>query len=193
MTAYTPNFDLPYPTAPDDPCLFAQQWCDFTNATTGVLDRFEAVANRTNPAVPIAKLDLTRPVTLNGDSILAFDAVSANNAGMVDFDVSRSRIRINRPGNFYAEANVFFSPTTTGLNAFTVTIDSTFSLMQRTTRTNDFIAFAVGIVYGTPLESNIFPFNPFDITVRVNATLAPSFIVNTASLAVWWYADEVRL
>lgn len=187
MTAYTPNFDLPYPTAPDAPCDFPQQWCDFTNAVTEVLDRFEAIANRTNPSVPIAKMRLTRPVLLTGDSVLAFDAVEVNNAGMIDFDVSRNRIRIQRPGRYSAEAHVMFNASTTANNNYSVTING---VMLDTIRVIDLNTSFVAQVYTTPIDLDIFTFGPLDVSVRVNATLAPSFTVADAALAVYWFADR---
>lgn len=188
MTAFTPNFNLPYPTALDDPCDFAEQWCDFTNAVTGVLDGFEEIADRTNPSTLIAKMELTNAVTLAGPSILSFDAVSVNNAGMVDFDVSRQRIRINRPGRFSAEAHVLFTGSGVANNQFTIRIDG--NTMQDKTRAVEVASPIIGMMYTTPFELVSFPFTPVDVWIEVDAATAPTYVVTNASLAVYWFADR---
>ncbi len=54
MPNFTPNFNLPYPAPTDAPCDFDEQWCDFTDAVTSVLDGFQATVDRTYPVIPVA-------------------------------------------------------------------------------------------------------------------------------------------
>ncbi|HSJ76766.1 MAG TPA: hypothetical protein VK899_11420, partial [Gemmatimonadales bacterium] len=86
MTVLTPNFSLPVPGPLDAPCDFPQQWCDFTDGVQTVLDGFETMADRTNPVVPLAKMQLLNTVNLLETSTVPFDTLTLNNAGMVDFD-----------------------------------------------------------------------------------------------------------
>lgn len=100
MTATTTNFALPYPTALDRPCDFAEQWCDFTDSVQTVIDGFQAVIDRTNPVIPIARMMVTSPVVVQSGGEIPFDTLSVDTVGFVDFDADALGVTINRAGRF---------------------------------------------------------------------------------------------
>jgi hypothetical protein len=111
MPNFTTNFNLPYPAGTDEPCDFAQQWCDFTQAIDGVFDTFQSAIDRTIPVVPAAILVQTVPTSIFNFSPLRFDTVLVDTAGMTDLDVDPFTITITRPGR-YTVACFVEKPTT---------------------------------------------------------------------------------
>jgi hypothetical protein len=110
MPNNTVNFNLPYPASTDEPCDFAQQWCDFTTALDLVFDDFQAAIDRTIPVVPVAILKLTETTNVLNFSPIPFDTVVVDTAGMTDMDVDRFTITIQRPGR-YTVAGGIIKPT----------------------------------------------------------------------------------
>lgn len=192
MTILTPNFSLPVPGPLDEPCDFAQQWCDFTDATQTVLDSLEAVADRTNPNVPMAKLELRGGARdLPADSLIPFDTLVLNNAGLVDFDASNSSITINRPGRFLAVCNVLFTYNTVANMYFN---------MQFFPIGSGAISKSIGIDHGLNIglinvgmcATGIFYVTTPPVVVRVNVDMVTTPDVESielAALSLFWYAD----
>jgi hypothetical protein len=114
LTATTTNFGLPYPTALDEPCDFAVQWCAFTDAVQTVIDGFQDVVDRTNPVIPIARLEVTTPVTIVAGSEIPFDSVTSDTASWVDFDADPRGVTINRAGRIVMVGSA--TCTSTGVN-----------------------------------------------------------------------------
>lgn len=109
MPNTTPNFALPYPAATDEPCDFAEQWCDFTAAIDDVFATFQAGIDRTIPTIPIAMLQQTVTRSILNFSPLLFDTVVIDTAGMTDLDSDLSRITIPRNGVYSLNAGMVFA------------------------------------------------------------------------------------
>jgi hypothetical protein len=192
MAVLTPNFSLPVPGPLDEPCDFAQQWCDFTDATQTVLDTFEAVANRTNPNVPLAKLELRGGVRdMPEDSLIPFDTLVLNNAGMVDFDASTSTITITRPGRFLAVCNVLFTYAPVANMYFSLQFFPTGSGTVQKTLGLD-TNLNIGLINVGSCLTGIFHVATPPTIVRVNADMitTPDVIsIELAALSLFWFAD----
>lgn len=104
MPSNTPNFSLPYPNGSDDPCLFAQQWCDFTESINSVLATFQSGIDRANPVVPGAMLRISTPKNVINLNLVPFDEVVFDTAGMTDLDADPYHIYIRRPGRYIFNA-----------------------------------------------------------------------------------------
>jgi hypothetical protein len=193
MPILTPNFLLPVPGPLDEPCDFAEQWCDFTDSVQVVLDRFEAVADRTNPVVPLAKMEVTTPVTIAETSTIPYDTLTLNNAGMVNFDTSNTTIVVNRPGRFFFTLNVMFVGSTTNNVYFQVqyqptgagTINRTYGIDEGFGATN---AANVGmsssaVIYVTTPPANI------RTTIQLIG-VDENIRIDTAAFSAFWFADR---
>lgn len=186
MTVLTPNYSLPVPGPLDEPCDFPAQWCDFTDSIQTVLDTFEAVADRTNPNVPLAKLELRNTVLLTVDSHIPFDTLTLNNAGMVDFDASTSSITITRPGRYLAVCNVLFVANTVANMYFVLQI------LAPTTHPGLDSNLNIGLINVGSCATGIFHVTTVPRTVRVQVDMAttPSTLrIDLAALSLFWYAD----
>jgi hypothetical protein len=186
MPVLTPNFSLPVPAGTDAPCDFPQQWCDFTDATQTVLDTFEAVADRTNPNVPMAKLELRNTVHLAIQSHIPFDTLTINNAGMVDFDASNSIITINRPGRFLAVCNTLF--------VYKPPADLYFRLQVLANPTTPGIDnnLNIGLINVGSCATGIFHITSPPRAVRVLVELigaSTTISLDLAALSLFWFAD----
>lgn len=100
MPSNTPNFALPYPSASDEPCDFAEQWCDFTAAIDGVFATFESGIARTAPTVPLAIVRMTIVQDVENGVAIPFDSVAADTAAMTDIDADPFNITITRRGRY---------------------------------------------------------------------------------------------
>lgn len=194
MPVLTPNFSLPVPGPLDAPCDFPQQWCDFTDAVQARLDTFEAVADRTNPAVPLAKMQLSRTVTLAETSTVPFDALTLNNANMVDFDSSNTTIVIKRPGRFYAVFNALFvAPTATSNTYFDAQIlPAGAGTINRTPAIDDNFSANTTINVGSTLSAIFYVTSP-PVSTRVivqNLGATEVIRIDYASYALFWFADR---
>jgi hypothetical protein len=186
MPVLTPNYSLPVPGALDAPCDFPQQWCDFTDAAQAVLDTFEAVADRTNPNVPMAKLELRNTVHLAVDSHIPFDTLTINNAGMIDFDANNTSITINRPGRYLAVCNVLFVYNTVANMYFNLQV-----LSSATTPALD-ANLNIGLINVGSCATGIFHIAtpPRVVRVQVDMATTPSTLsIDLASLSLFWFAD----
>jgi len=182
----TPTYNLPYPGGLDEPCDFAEDWCAFTAAASAVLDSFQAVADRTNPSVPIGKMELSTLTTIAKGSPIPFDSVTINNANFVDFDASNSSMTIGRPGRYVIILNVFMSTSGVALSRFLPQIfANTVSLV--TADELDLATTSVSFVEQAFHSTTIAPFT-------ISATMEQSSAVTTvtiqrAMLSVFWHSD----
>lgn len=192
MPVLTPNYSLPVPGPLDEPCDFPEQWCGFTDAVQTVLDGFEAVANRTNPWVPLAKMELRNTVTLPANSAIPFDTLTLNNASMVDFDTNRTSIIIKRPGRFLAVLNVLFvaSPTFNTLHGVQF-LPAGAGVINQTPAEDTNININGNINVGSNL-TGIFHVTSPPVQVRTNVELIPTanaVLIDLAAMSLFWFAD----
>lgn len=182
MTALTPNFALPYPTALDEPCDFAEQWCDFTEGVNAIATRFEDTVNRTVPVVPMARMTLTTPVLILNGGRIPFDSVSVNTAGWIDFDSSNSDIVPDRAGHFVIVANALLQTTGTLGTSLTLLInDSNLYTDGQIDRATSSIGLCISRIQTMT--------TPFPLYVVARRATVGNLVVNAASFSVWWHAD----
>lgn len=100
MPNTTVNFGLPYPAPSDDPCDFAQQWCEFTGAINDIMTTFQSGIDRAIPVVPAALIrsSIVRSVVNLHD--IPFNEVVLDTAAMTDLDADPFHITITRPGRY---------------------------------------------------------------------------------------------
>lgn len=98
MTANTPIFNLPYPDGNDEPCDFAEQWCDFTEALDAVFDGFQATLDRTVPMIPIAVLWVSGAIILTPFANIPYNTVVIDSAGWTAVDVDNTMISPDMAG-----------------------------------------------------------------------------------------------
>lgn len=182
MTAFTPNFALPYPDALDAPCDFADDWCAFTDAANAVATRFETTVNRTTPVIPMARMTLSAPVTILSDGLIPFDAVSVNTAGWVDFDNSNTDIFPDRAGFFVLNANALVQTT------FSLGTVITLQLPQFSNFQDNQIDRATSSI-GLTVTHIMQVTTPFPWEVQISRSTVGNLQVNAASFSVWWHAD----
>ena len=182
MTSFTPNFALPYPSALDEPCDFAEDWCAFTSAVNTIATRFETTVNRTVPIIPMARMTLTSPVTILSSGTIPFDSVSVNTAGWVDFDSSNTDIVTDRAGYFVMVAEALIQTTTvagTGVQiAINTGVPTADGQLDRNTSS-----------LGLCISNLVNLTSPIAHNVIVSRTGVGNIQVNTASFSIWWHAD----
>ena len=193
MPVLTPNFSLPVPGALDAPCDFPQQWCDFTNGVQNVLDTFEAIADRTNPVVPLAKMTLSRTVVLAETSLVPFDSLILNNANMIDFDSSNTTIVIKRPGRFFAVFNALFVASVASNTYFEAQLLPTGAgVINQTIAIDDNFCFNSLINVGSTLSAVLYVTSP-PVNVRVTVQVigaSENVRIDYASFSLFWFADR---
>ena len=184
MTTFTPLFSLPYPDALDGPCDFAQDWCAFTAATQGVLDRFQATIDRTVPAIPMARMTLSTPLTTVSGSLITFDAVSVNTAGWVDFDADPSGITVDRGGRFILVGNAAVASTGVA-NQLTLATSGGFNGASDTQKDRAAGNYCLNV-------SCIFTVSTvttFGLTVSRGSVPTGNVTISAACISLWWHAD----
>lgn len=107
MPGSTTIFHLPYPASTDDPCDFAEQWCDFTEAIDAVLDTFDAAIDRTVPVIPAAMMRLSDPAVVVDSSAIIFDTVIIDTAGWTDMDADPYHMTVDRTGRYTVGVFIF--------------------------------------------------------------------------------------
>lgn len=193
MTVLTPNFSLPVPGPLDAPCDFPQQWCDFTDGVQTVLDGFETIADRTNPVVPLAKMQLLNTVNLLETSTVPFDTLTLNNAGMVDFDTSNTTMVIKRPGRFFAVFNALFVASAASNTYFEAQLLPTGAgVINQTIAIDDNFCFNSLINVGSTLSAVLYVTSP-PVNVRVIVQIigaSENVLIDLASFSLFWFADR---
>lgn len=193
MPVFTPNFSLPVPGPLDAPCDFAEQWCAFTDATQVVLDEFQAIADRTNPVVPLAKLEMRETVVVQETSTIPFDTLTLNNANMVDFDTSNSSIIIKRPGRFFFVLNVLIVASATPNIYFQVQYHPAGAGTINRTPANETNFSAGGAINVGTCASAVFHVTtpPENVRVTIQSIGVDENIrMDLAALSVFWFADR---
>lgn len=182
MTAFTPNFALPYPTALDEPCDFAQQWCDFTDAANAVATRFETTVNRTTSVIPMARMTLTVPVVILNGGLVPFDSVSVNTAGWIDFDNSNTDIFPDRAGFFVISANVLVQTTFSLGTVISLQVPAASQFQDNQI---DRASSSIGLTLGRMLQIT----TPIPLSVQISRSTVGNLQINAAQFSVWWHAD----
>lgn len=182
MTAFTPNFNLPYPDALNSPCEFAADWCAFTEAIDEVVTHFEATVSRTVPAIPMARMTLTTPVTILNGGDIPFDSVSVNTANWIDFDANNTEILPDRAGYFVVYANALVN--TTGSLGTVVTLRLDGSSTYQDNQIDRFTS-SIGLTASRVQQIS----TSFPISVEIGRSTVGDLTINAASFSVWWHAD----
>lgn len=183
MPNNTVNFALPYPAPTDEPCDFAEQWCDFTEAINDILATFQEGTDRAIPVVPAALVRVTEARSIINGSNIPFDEVVMDTAGMTDLDADPYTITVPRTGRYTVGAFVEKASSGVVNSDFTVFIDGTsvgWGILDRGAFTN----------YWCPAYS---PSDPLaagtQVKLRFNTAVAAAQTVFTAWLSVIWHAD----
>lgn len=186
MVNLTPNFSLPYPSASDEPCDFAEQWCDFTQAIDAMFDTFDEAVDRTVPTIPMASIRLSTGYDAINLNPVRFDTVLIDTAGMVDLDVDPFRINITRRGRYSVMGFISKISAGTPLNSqITLLVgSSSFTIL----------AGAIDRGAGFPYRINAYiPVVSLEVGEQVilyfNTGASGTSGVTTASLSVAWHSD----
>ena len=182
MPILTPNFSLPYPAPTDEPCLFAEQWCDFATRFNEVMDGFQATVDRTYPTIPIAMMRVTTPVAVNQNEAIPFDTVDVNTANYIDFDVSNTAIRVTGGGWYTFLASITFAST----GATTLLTVQMSNLFFSTDRQADRGTGTIGVNLGG--TEPILGVTDRRLTVS-RADGGASVTVQSAIFSSWWHSD----
>lgn len=187
MVSLTPNFSLPYPSASDEPCDFAEQWCDFTEAVDDVFDTFQEAVDRTVPTIPMAAIRLTVPYQAVNLAPVRFDTVLIDTAGMTDLDVDPFRITITRRGRYTVTG--FINKLTAG-----VPLNSQISLLVYSQSGFNILAGTIDRGGGFPYRINSYvPVALLEVGEQIelsfNTGTSGTSQVDSASLSVAWHSD----
>lgn len=189
MTSLTPVYDLPFPDALDAPCDFPEDWCAFTVAVDAVLDRLELGAQRVIPAIPIAKVMITEPVTLTAGQAFPWDTVAIDTAGWTNFDEDNRILTVSRTARYSVLGAALVGPSGLANSSYVLFIDNVLftdpDYLDRNiagvnigiTTQNDSDEIAVG----TEISMNI-----------IRSGSSGTIPLQSASLTVFWHADEER-
>lgn len=109
MPNFTPGFGLPYPSSTDEPCDFAEQWCDFTQALDAVFDGFQETLNRTVPMIPIASMAITPFIIIPAFSFIPYDRLVIDTAGWTAMDVDSTMISPDMAAVLSLSSNALFA------------------------------------------------------------------------------------
>lgn len=132
MVAYTSPDCLPYFECTDSPCLNtgtvcepSSVFCDLTALLDLRLTSFDATAERTNAAVPFAKVARSAPQTIDtniatSSRFVEWDTVLLDNNNMVDLTVDPNFINIRTTGIWHFEGYAIGVPPQTNGNTFEI-------------------------------------------------------------------------
>lgn len=186
MPSNTVNFNLPYPNGTDEPCDFAQQWCDFTEALDGVFDGFQAAVDRAMPVVPLAILQQTVTRTIPNLGSVQFDTVLADTAGMTDIDVDPFNITIRRPGRYTVAA--MLAKSTVG--APFITAYTSVFVNPHVNAVADLLDRGAGVTY---FFNPYYPVDTYAAGDKISLSFAvsaqPTIPIEESWLAVIWHSD----
>jgi hypothetical protein len=189
VTSFTPVYGLPYPDALDAPCDFPEGWCAFTVAVDAVIDRFEIGAQRVIPAIPIAKVTLTEPVTIAAGEFIPWDTVAIDTAGWTNFDADNRVITVSRQARYSVLGAALVGPSGVANSSYVMFIDNVlFSDPDYLDRNIAGVDIGItsqnnsdDITAGTEISMNI-----------IRSGSSGTIPLQSASLTVFWHADEER-
>jgi len=186
MPSTTPNFALPYPSPSDEPCDFAEQWCDFTEAIDAVFATFQEAIDRTVPAIPIAAIRKTTASSVQNLVPVSFDTVLVDTANMTELDVDSFHITVTRRGRYSIVGFLEKLSAGTPLNSqITLLVGS-----------DNFTILAGGIERGGAFVYRFNAYTPVrslevgeQVRLYFNTGTTGSSTVNMASLSLAWHSD----
>lgn len=186
MPNFTSTFSLPYPSASDEPCDFAEQWCDFTEAIDGVFTTFESGIARTVPTVPAALLQQTVTRSIENLQPVPFDTVSADTAGMVDIDADPFSITITRFGRYSINAGIEMGSSGNINSQMALLVGSgTFTVIAGA------LDRGVAFVYRMNAYTPAVTLSPGEkVRLRFNVGVLMNISVLASWLSVTWHADQ---
>ncbi len=190
---FTPNFNLPYPAATDEPCDFDAQWCDFTEAIDTVFATFQAGIDRSVPTIPIAMLQQTAPRSILNLEETLFDTVVIDTAGMTDIDSDPFHIYLRRPGVYTLAAGMKFPSPNISLNGFlAVELTQTFFGGFTVSVQNQSLDRGPGVDYHISAygAARLLPQN-LGIGLTHNFGNQSVKTITSSWLAVFWHADTM--
>lgn len=193
MTAFTPNFNLPYPDGSDAPCDFAEQWCDFTEALDAVFDGFEVTISRTVPMIPMAVMRVTEQIIAPSAYNIPYDTVVIDTAGWTAVDIDSTLISPDMTGVLTYHASVLHAQAAAPGAAMLDPIDTTGILIEPLLPFKDQMDMNTCPV-GIPLEAETListgVYVPGFSGIR-NETLSSifPFTLQQASFAIYWHSD----
>lgn len=189
MTSLTPLYDLPFPNALDEPCEFPQDWCAFTAAVDVVLDRLELGAQRVIPAIPIAKVLITEPVTLNAGQAFPWESVSIDTSGWTNFDSDNRIITVSRTARYSVLGAALVGPSGTANSSYVMLIDNVLFVDPDYLDRN-----VAGVNIGITAQNDsdeISAGTQISMSV-IRSGSSGTIPLQSASLTVFWHADEER-
>lgn len=183
MPLLTPNFNLPYPDGSDAPCEFAQDWCNFTTAFQDVLDGFQETVNRTVPAVPVARLELTGPLVITNPGIITFDTLSVDTAAWTDFDADPTAITVDRGGYIYLTALAEVAASGVAASSWTL------SILNSAGMQDVHIEQAGATIIGMHIWNMVFNSAITKYQLLMLRSAPGDITVNRASFSIFWHSD----
>jgi hypothetical protein len=189
VTSFTPVYGLEYPNALDEPCDFPEDWCAFTAGVDAVVDRFEAGASRVLPAVPIAKVMVTSPVTLAAGQAFPWDTVAIDTAGWTNFDEDNRIITVSRTARYSVLGSALIGPSGTANSSYVLFINNVLFTDPDYLDRN-----VVGVNIGITTQNDsgeIAAGTQLSMFV-IRSGSSGTIPLQSASLTVFWHADEER-
>lgn len=193
MTAFTTNFNLPFPDSSDAPCDFAEQWCDFTEAVDAVFDGFQATLDRTVPMIPIALLSLSAQVTIPDGGNIPYDTVLVDSARWTAVDIDNTLISATMAGVLSLSVNAIFEQVG-GPDMFLLDpVDTTGVIVEPQ------LPYATQMDMGTcpigePLEALLFATGNWvpgtsGIRNSVTSNIPATNTVQESNFSIYWHSD----
>lgn len=188
MPDITPNFSLPYPAPTDDPCLFAEQWCDFTDGINSIISNFQAGADRAIPVIPVAMLRRTTAVNVINGNLIPFTDVIIDTANMTDLDADPYRITVPRTGRYTVAA--FMEKVSSGVVNSQITLFIRGELPANLDITTSTLDRGAAVTYFVPAYGPVITLQQGDrLSTFFTTGTATSQQVSAAWLSVTWHSD----
>lgn len=209
MPGYTAPDCLPYFTCDDSPCLNTGSvcepstvWCDLADLLDARLTAYDNVINRTAVTVPFFKIARTTQQIIDTNVVgyssqIQWDAVLADNDGLIDLTSLATQARIGRPGLWWFQLYLYGTPPATTGNVFYGGINdgspgSFYTQMAAQYRGNNVYIRAD---YSTEVtQSQLDISGPVSIGATANFTGTTGtglVLVNYAEMTGYWYGEEV--
>jgi hypothetical protein len=209
MPLYTAPDCLPYFSCDDSPCVNTGDvcnpstvWCDLANLLDARLADFDNVINRTAAAVPFFKIARTVPQIIDTNVInytnqIQFDAVLADNDGLIDLTSLNTQARIGRTGLWWFQLYLYGTPPATNGNVFYGGINNGspggfYTQMAAQYRGNNVYIRADYATEITQFQLDLAGQVSIGATADYTGTTGTGLVVvNYAELTGYWYGEEV--
>lgn len=179
---------IPVPAGTDAPCDFSEDWCATAAAINAKIAAYQQTLARVYPAIPVALLRRTEPITIGSLVPVPFTEVVFDTAGMTDLDAEPTVINVKRSGRFTIRGWFVINTTGVAQTIITARIATSTPAIERN---------------GTILDMANYPFLGDGIYETVCSLSAGnkmqlmqassgSLTINAASLCVAWHSDQER-